>query len=70
MKPDRFTAEQSLKDAYKSNPGPWADHSRHVAEAFERIASHCGHLSSERAYILGGLSEASSAFLNYQKTIG
>ena len=57
MEPDRFTAEQSLKDAYKSNPGPWTDHSRHVAEACERIASHCRHLSSEKAYILGLLHD-------------
>ena len=57
MEPDRFTAEQSLKDAYSSNPGPWTDHSRHVAEACERIASHCRHLSSEKAYILGLLHD-------------
>ena len=57
MEPDRFTAEQSLKDAYKSNPGPWTGHSRHVAEACERIASHCRHLSSEKAYILGLLHD-------------
>ena len=29
----RLIAEKALEEAYAANPGPWADHSRYVAQA-------------------------------------
>ena len=57
MEPDRKTAEKALQEAYRSNPGVWADHSRYVAMACENIASRCPDLDSEKAYILGLLHD-------------
>lgn len=34
MEPNKETAEQALLEAEKSNPGPWADHSRYVAQKY------------------------------------
>lgn len=51
------TVEQALKEASESNPGPWADHSRYVAQACKNIASHCNDLSSEQAYLFGLLHD-------------
>lgn len=48
MEPDRKTAEQAIREAYESNPGGWAEHSRYVAQACENIASHCKGLSGEK----------------------
>ena len=57
MLPTRETAEQCLKNAHASNPGPWADHSRFVALACRNIASRCPHLDEEEAYIYGLLHD-------------
>lgn len=57
MELNRQTAERALKEAEKSNPGPWADHSRHVAKACENIAAQCKNLFSEQAYIFGLLHD-------------
>jgi hypothetical protein len=57
MKLNRQIAELALEEAAKSNPGPWADHSRYVARACEAIAEHCEQLSSDQAYILGLLHD-------------
>ena len=57
MEPTKETAEQVLLEAEQSNPGPWADHSRYVAQACRNIAQHCADLSAERAYILGLLHD-------------
>ena len=57
MEPDRKTAERAIREAYKSNPGGWAEHSRYVAEACKNIASHCKGLSGEKAYVLGLLHD-------------
>lgn len=35
----RYTAEQALEEAGRSNPGPWVDHSRYVAQACRNIAA-------------------------------
>ena len=51
------TEELALKEASESNPGPWADHSRYVAEACKNIALHCKNLSSEQAYLFGLLHD-------------
>lgn len=57
MEPTKETAEQVLLEAEQSNLGPWADHSRYVAQACRNIAQHCADLSAERAYILGLLHD-------------
>ena len=57
MLPSIIEAERALREAYASNPGPWADHSRHVADACRRIAERCGHLDAEKAYLLGLLHD-------------
>ena len=53
----RLIAEKALEDAYKANPGPWADHSRYVALACENIAKHCPGLDADTAYIYGILHD-------------
>ena len=50
----RLDAEHLLEIADAQNPGPWVDHSRHVAKAAEKIAAATRTLDSNRAYI-GGL---------------
>lgn len=57
MEFNKYTAEQALKEAEKSNPGAWADHSRYVAEACRNIARRCKNLSSEQAYLFGLLHD-------------
>ena len=52
-----MTAEQALREASASNPGPWTAHSEYVAKACEIIAERCKHLSSDQAYIYGLLHD-------------
>lgn len=51
------TAEKALEEAYASNPGPWADHSRYVALACWNIARRCPDLNENDAYIYGILHD-------------
>ena len=53
----RSIAEKTLESAYASNPGPWADHCRYVAQACENIARRCPRLDSDNAYIYGLLHD-------------
>ena len=53
----RTIAEKALEDAHRANPGPWADHSRYVAMACEKIAELCPHLDAEDAYVYGILHD-------------
>ena len=53
----RLIAEKALEDAHAANPGPWADHSRYVAQACENIAKRCPNLDAEDAYIYGILHD-------------
>lgn len=53
----RSLAEKALEYAHEANPGPWADHSRYVAQACENIAKHCPHLDTDDAYIYGILHD-------------
>jgi len=46
-----------LAEAGALNPGPWTDHSRHVAEAAQRIAARVPGMDGEAAYILGLLHD-------------
>ena len=57
MYPERKTAEAELKLAGQMNPGPWEEHSRHVAEAAQYIAGACGELEQEKAYVCGLLHD-------------
>lgn len=50
-------AEKALTNAYSSNPGPWADHSRYVALACRNIAERCPDMDAELAYIYGLLHD-------------
>lgn len=53
----RYIAETALLEACLSNPGPWADHSRYVAQACENIAKGCPGLDPDAAYIYGILHD-------------
>ena len=53
----RSLAEKALEYAHEANPGPWADHSRYVAQACENIAKRCPHLDTDDAYIYGILHD-------------
>lgn len=55
--PTRENAERLLKEAEKLNPGAWIPHSRVVAKCAEIIASKCGDLDPEKAYVLGLLHD-------------
>ena len=57
MKLTRTTAENALAEAERRNPGPWADHSRYVAQACRNIASRCPKLDPDLAYIYGLLHD-------------
>lgn len=54
------TTEQAallLEDAYKMNPGPWADHSKVVGSTAKAIAASCPDLDEDIAYTLGLLHD-------------
>lgn len=55
--PGKEIAEQVLCEAEASNPGPWVDHSRYVAQAAQRIAAHISGLDQHAAYVLGLLHD-------------
>jgi len=55
--PDAAQAEEILREAGTLNAGPWIAHSRHVAEAAQRIAAHLDPMDSEAAYVLGLLHD-------------
>lgn len=57
MYPDRKTALSELDEAEQLNPGPWKEHSLHVAEAAMLIAEKCPGLDSEKAYVCGLLHD-------------
>lgn len=62
MLPTREIAENLLKEAEKSNPGAWGDHSRVVAHCAEKIAQECDDMDSNKAYILGLLHDIGRKF--------
>ncbi len=57
MTMDWNAAEASLCAALRSNPGPWGDHSRYVAQACEVIAYYYGGLDLNDAYCYGLLHD-------------
>ena len=44
--------ERELIEAGKLNPGRWIEHSQYAALACKKIAEHCPHLDSEKAYLV------------------
>ena len=50
-------AEKTLAWAHSRNPGPWADHSRYVAQACRAIAQQCPHLDADTAFCYGMLHD-------------
>ena len=59
--PTRAAAEALLRESEKMNPGPWGDHSRHVAGSAERIAAACG-MDGEKAFVLGLMHDIGRRF--------
>lgn len=57
MLPTREEAIALVKDALKSNPGPRGRRCLTAAHCAEKIASACGDMDSEKAYILGLLHD-------------
>lgn len=57
MFPDRETAMREWETAGKMNPGPWTQHSYHVAQAAQIIAGACGDLSPDKAFVCGLLHD-------------
>ncbi|ULH14334.1 HD domain-containing protein [Deinococcus sp. KNUC1210] len=55
--PTRQQAEALLLDAEAMNPGPWAAHSRFVAQAAAAIAAEHPDLDPQRAFVLGLLHD-------------
>ena len=51
--PTLIKAEAMLAEAAQMNPGPWEEHSRHVARAAASIAARHPNLNEETAYIFG-----------------
>lgn len=55
-------AEKMLHESYKMNPGPWADHSRVVADCSRRVALNSCNIDPDKAYICGLLHDIGRRF--------
>lgn len=55
--PTLVQAHELLDEAHSRNPGPWASHSRFVAEAARRIAERAGGMDWLAAEVLGLLHD-------------
>jgi hypothetical protein len=55
--PNQKVAQALLREAEALNPGPWVDHSTHVAQAAENIAANHPGLDPESAYVFGLLHD-------------
>ena len=53
MLPTREEALKLIRDGLLFNPGPWGEHCLTAAHCAEKIASACGDMDVEKAYILG-----------------
>ena len=62
MIPSREKAEQLLQEGLQKNRGPWGDHSKTAAHCAEKIATACGDLDPEKAYVLGLLHDIGRTF--------
>ena len=57
MLPTREEALKLIRDGLLFNPGPWGEHCLTAAHCAEKIASACGDMDVEKAYILGLLHD-------------
>lgn len=55
-------ANEMLAEAEKLNHGSWVKHSLYVAEGAKIIASNCGRMDEELAYIAGMLHDIGRRF--------
>lgn len=55
--PTREEALKLIRDGLLFNPGPWRKHCLTAAHCAEKIASACGDMDVEKAYILGLLHD-------------
>ena len=62
MLPTREEAIALVRDGLACNPGPWGKHCLTAAHCAEKIASACGDMDSEKAYILGLLHDIGRKF--------
>ena len=62
MWPTREEAIALVRDGLACNPGPWGRHCLTAAHCAEKIASACGDMDSEKAYILGLLHDIGRKF--------
>lgn len=62
MLPTREEAIALVRDGLACNPGPWGRHCLTAAHCAEKIASACGDMNSEKAYILGLLHDIGRKF--------
>lgn len=60
MLPTREEALKLIRDGLLFNPGPWGEHCLTAAHCAEKIASACGDMDVEKAYILGLLHDIGS----------
>ena len=62
MLPTREEARKLIRDGLLFNPGPWGEHCLTAAHCAEKIASACGDMDVEKAYILGLLHDIGRKF--------
>ena len=62
MLPTREEALKLIRDGLLFNPGPWGKHCLTAAHCAEKIASACGDMDVEKAYILGLLHDIGRKF--------
>ena len=62
MLPTREEARKLIRDGLLFNPGPWGKHCLTAAHCAEKIASACGDMDVEKAYILGLLHDIGRKF--------
>lgn len=62
MLPTREEAMELVRDGLLCNPGPWGKHCLTTAHCAEKIASACGNMDAEKAYILGLLHDIGRKF--------
>ena len=62
MLPTREEALKLIRDGLLFNPGPWGKHCLTAAHCAGKIASACGDMDVEKAYILGLLHDIGRKF--------
>ena len=62
MLPTREEALKLIRDGLLFNSGPWGKHCLTAAHCAEKIASACGDMDVEKAYILGLLHDIGRKF--------